>query len=273
MNLNIVKLQIKLSAPCDPSSLPFLAGRGGVFEESLRSPDCPSATLFSREPSSDAELLKRHQKPALPYAFACTAFADIFTLTLFGPAVNSLPLMLNALKRIGALSRIAEIHVVDYQGHGTELCFDAEGNPLNLTILEAAELIDISASLYKCCREIRLDMLTPLRLLRDGRELARFEPGQFIRSMLRRLSSMIAYYGEGCDPDCFREMSLLASDVCMKNSAAALLPAGFQRGVMGSYCLSGSFEALAPWLALGSLMNLGKGATYGMGSFRLSSLY
>jgi len=108
--------------------------------------------------------------------------------------------------------------------------------------------------------------------VRDGRELNRFDPVFFIRSLLRRLSSLAAYYGEGVDTDHFRYLAGLAGEVRLLRQAVVRDTVAQGRGISGSYELQGPFAELGPLLCLGGLVHLGKGVSYGQGAFDVTPI-
>jgi hypothetical protein len=112
-----------------------------------------------------------------------------------------------------------------------------------------------------------------LRLVRNGRELNRLEPVFFIRSVLRRISALAAYYGGGADPEFFRYLSKLAEEVRLARSFAEqdVFPETL-REINGSFEMSGPFDELGPMLVVGGMLHVGKGAAYGKGAFEVTPI-
>lgn len=283
MRLNIVKVLLPVLSGQTQTSLPFLAGKGALFEQRLleaccaepscRADDCtirtgcPFPGLAARTISPDAELLKRHQKPGLPFVFAPCADTNGFSLVLLGSAIPHLPLFLKALELDGANA----IRGCDYQDISVTLRPGPDGMVENLPVLAASELIALATPQFQRCSSIRVNLLAPLRLVKNGHELSWFDPVFFIRSLLRRLSSLAAYYGEGVDTDQVRRLAELAGAVTLVRRTPAAVPSK-GRGITGCYELNGPFDELGPLLVLGSLVHLGKGASYGLGDFELSPI-
>jgi hypothetical protein len=121
--------------------------------------------------------------------------------------------------------------------------------------------------------ELDLKFTSPLRLIEDGRPLARFEFGRFARSVMRRVSSLSYYYGE-CELDWdFKELSRLIDNVICTEDAFTFSkhPKIQLSGIVGFGCFLGEFRLLIPFLVIGSLVHTGKGATYGLGAYEVIS--
>ena len=288
MKLNLAKLLLSLSDLSAPLRDSLLSGRGAVFEDALRqlccakpvcAPEscrllqsCPIPGLVARGVSPDLELLRRHQKPGLPYVFQIRDGRDEFDLVILGSAIAELALFIEALFPQFGSNKTYAVTAFDGQNSPLPIAFDAVGTAENLPLLEASQLLDRFCTDFYGCRNIRIDLVTPLRMVRDGRELNRFDPAFFIRSLLRRLSSLAAYYGEGVDTDHFRYLAGLAGEVRLLRQAVVRDTVAQGRGISGSYELQGPFAELGPLLCLGGLVHLGKGVSYGQGAFDVTPI-
>lgn len=220
--------------------------------------------------SPDPELVRRYQKPAVPFMFAqpptCKTFLRV---TLAGPACDALPLFADTLAAVTGEQVCSGLHAFDYQEQLLQLQFQADGQCSNLPLLSLAELFEQQRSRFVGCRLLEIVFQTPLRLRHHGRELQHLQPAVLIRSLLRRLSSLAAYYGVAGDSEHYSVLAARADQVRLVTYQQV---AGFQRGVCGKYQMQGPFEEFGPYLALGSLVHLGKGAAYGQGSFTVTRL-
>lgn len=288
MDLNIVRLTVPLDQYDLQTVTQLVSGRGVVFEDALRleactekgrpcagcllKDVCPVTALIGRELSSDPDLVRWHQKPGLPFVFELMNDGEEFSLslTLLGPAIDHIVLILRSLNRILERKVDRQITVFDYQMHPFVLKPFDNGGIDNIPVLSAADLLELSAARYSSIEKIGVELLSSLRLLRDGRQLTMFDPVFFTRSALRRVSSLFAYYGSGVDHERFRALSELASTVSLVRSThkgkAGLTKS---RGISGCYELMGPFQELGPFLTLAELFHAGKGAAYGMGAFRV----
>lgn len=260
MDLNLVRLCIPLPPESERRlSKAFVSDRAGI-ERSL-------APLCSRALSSDPDLVRRHQKPGLPFVFSQPSHNGVDCL-LLGPAIAELPLMLATVAQWSSAGTITAFYAYDYQGQAAVL--PADGGD-QLPILSLAHLLDMASARYAACRRLRITLQTPLRMVIDGREATRFDGVRFVRSMIRRVSSLAAYYGTAGDPDYFIRLADRAGDLTVCD-ATIVRPMPGQRGLLGSFTVTGPWDELGPLLEVGGLLHLGKAASFGFGAFGVTPL-
>lgn len=260
MDLNLVRIEISITTAAACS-----------FESAmLRNPSSIEAMLGElcrRELSTDPELLRRHQKPGLPFVFNLPEHGDNgisrIALMLMGPSIPSIRLFTDVVEAHSGGGAIISLHAIDYQGTITEIGRDGGDS---MPVLSALDILDLETPLSIGCRTVFLRITTPLRISSGGREMSRLDPTVFIRAMLRRISSLAAYYGAPAEPDCMRMLAAASEEINCRRTSAVEAPTG-RRGLTGLYELKGNLEDIAPYLMLGSMLHLGKGASYGMGSF------
>lgn len=262
MDLNLVRLRLPLEPVAQLQMQAALLGPCSSFEQ-------PLAQLCSRSLSNDPELVRRHQKPGLPFVFSLPADGQLDCL-LTGPAIAELPLFLSTVAHLSGSPPICSFSALDYQGQPVALTADGGDE---LPVLSLAELLDMATPCYASCQRLRITLQSPLRLMAEGRELNRFEPIRLVRSVLRRVSSLAAYYGMPGEPENVVRLSgfagrLRASEVQSFRSS----PDRGSRGVLGSCILQGPVDELGPWLQLGGLLHVGKAASYGQGAFQVTPL-
>ncbi|MFA6823552.1 MAG: CRISPR system precrRNA processing endoribonuclease RAMP protein Cas6 [Geobacter sp.] len=260
MDLNLVRLSIPLPAAAAQQLTNALTTERVLFEQSLSS-------LCTRSLSSDAELVRRHQKPSLPFIFSLPCEGQLECL-LLGPAIAELPRVLSTVAARAGLAQLTSFGAYDYQGGLIELQADGEAE---LPVLSLAALLDLATPRYADCQRLRVTLLTPLRLVTDGRELSRFVAERFVRGVLRRISALTAYYGTAAAPEQFIRLASQAGALRLLEARPLPAPRG-ARGLLGSFDLQGSCSELGPMLELGGLLHVGKGASYGLGAFRISPL-
>lgn len=266
MDINLARLRIFLPEGGDERLAAALYGGRQRFEAML-------SHLCGRELSSDPELLRRHQKPGLPFVFSMPADGSS-DLLLAGPSISCIPDFINAVTVLADLNSPPPFISLDYKDNPSPVCLPGKsGIEDGISVLSAAALMDMATPAYCGCKEISLEISTPMRLVNDGRELNRFDPVRLSRGVLRRVSSMAAYFGRAPDPELFRHLSSIAGSVVCVESRCLGNKASAGRGVSGIFKVAGRFDELGPYLQLGSLFNLGKGASFGMGQFHASPLY
>lgn len=127
---------------------------------------------------------------------------------------------------------------------------------------------------------VMLEIITPMRLIKMGKPLFKLTFNDFFPFVLRRISSFIFSHGS---PDIAIEhkhlLELAARVECLDDRLRWQDWRRLERGragqdlggLVGTLILSGeALEDLFWLLQLGALMNVGKGAAYGFGQFRLS---
>lgn len=304
MEFNFVDLQICVLSSQPRKLLAALFSCGAAFASSCRalvcgaefdncSPchrgsDCPWFTVFGQELGPDPEGVKRHQKPPLPFVFSFREAAVgpgttglQVSLVIVGNAIPYLGVLLKGFSRMldsglaGITGRVLQVSARDYQGniHPLDENFDFNTSN-NLPILASS---DVLLPRGEDSTAFGLRIKTPLRLVKDGRTLRRFEGPLFLRSLLRRVSSIAYHYGEGGDDRLdFRELSDFCGTVDCNVVEGVFhqtwLGIGRFSGFTGSIRLTGVPRELAPFLLLGSRIHTGKGATWGFGEYALYSV-
>jgi hypothetical protein len=299
MEFNLVQLAITVRTADAASLALWLPQMGSGYSAACRSlvcrnPDrpcascsrqdsCPWHLVFGQKLAVDPSELKRHQKPPLPFMFSFPAgstpsggHAELSCgLVVVGCAIPHLGMLLDGFTELLACDaspvsgQVTSMGTRDYQGLIHPLGdMHAIGHPHNLTVLSAAGLLEA------CpwgCSELNIRMLTPLRLFDDGHLLDRFDFSLFIRSLMRRVSSLAYYYG-AYEYDCdFKALSLQADSVTCSEDHFRLQSGSGRKlsGITGQGRFHGDLSGLMPFLILGSYIHAGKGASYGMGVFEL----
>lgn len=251
-----------------------------------RHDSCPYQVVFDQRLSSDPETLRRHQKPSLPFSlYIRKAGVGILScnvgLVVIGSALNYIELFHTALVRMVDAALCAFLppskyevltYSLDYQGGRHEITHSAS-IAVDAILLSARHILQNTVH----SDAVRLDLLSPLRLLNSGAIAHQFDFAMFFRSQLRRCSSLCAYYGAGeLDLD-FTGLSESAQNVAVFNNRIHYTqPLWSKRlnvaGLFGTVECAGLVEPMSSLLLLGSYFNAGKGATYGLGFHQLEVL-
>lgn len=153
-----------------------------------------------------------------------------------------------------------------------------DGFELSPTISDLAWWLD---SQPLVANSVRLQWKTPLRLVKKGKPLFKVDFERLFPFLLRRVTSMLSFYG-GIDlSDSAAELCQAAKNLHCRESRLTwkdwrTLDGGQKGknlgGLLGDMVVEG--EALEDFLwilQLGTLFNLGKGAAYGSGCYALTS--
>ncbi|AJE04836.1 hypothetical protein GPICK_05945 [Geobacter pickeringii] len=291
MDITFVKLVIgtRLESDVTDPWLPFRIRE--TFQEAFRSAvgceeescercrgedECPYRSIFSQSLSSDPAMVRRHQKPPLPFAFQFPVLPAVpnkgerfeVGLTLVGSAVMHGNLFLSALASCFAgqggnvlPARIDTVETVGYFGERSPWSFEGDATP---HLLSASGLL--ATGVFGDRMTLRL--LTPLKLLQEGRPQRSFSFPKFFRPLQRRVTSLAASYGEGDVTGDFRWLSSECERVSVGGSMEWVAwRRGTIAGMVGEAVLSGVREEFLPFLLFGQYLNLGKGAAFGLGQF------
>lgn len=247
---------------------------------------CPYWAVFAQELSTDPEIVRRHQKPPLPFAFkirhisANNSCLDV-SLVVVGSAINHVSVFCNALQRLiescsdhclGTLPTTTGIYCLDYQRVRHKLD-SMPHDTQNLVVLSSLEILKNTSE----DGNVRLVLESPLRLLSAGSIVHAFDFDVFMRAQLRRCSSLFAYYGDGeLEVDYVAISQNAKKVVCSKDGISYSLPdwsnRANQAGLLGISEFKGLAKGMLPLLALGSCFNSGKGASFGSGVYRIDAI-
>lgn len=250
--------------------------------------NCAYPPTFFQTVASEPAAIKRHQKPALPFVFDLPIIqpppnrgvALELGLTLGGSAVNHLADYLAALQLMFAgemlrqtgWAKILKVEVLDYSGARTVLQASQEKLALDRLVILTAEGLRESRTLS--ASSIALQFATPLRILQEGKPLRVFGASYFLRSLIRRLSSLVYYYGGGEMELDYRWLArqsaaiVCSADNCHWQDWGATAD-GRLSGMTGEVQLTGDLTDFQPFLLLGEYFHAGKGASFGLGRYRL----
>ncbi|NVN91472.1 MAG: CRISPR system precrRNA processing endoribonuclease RAMP protein Cas6 [Desulfuromonadales bacterium] len=299
MELNLIDLTLEIRTSSKAALSQRLLFAGEEFAETCRTMACRFPTrqcaqcssrascdwqfIFGQQLSHDPDALRRHQKPPLPFIFSIP-MPDILDdregvlecgLVIVGRAICCLDMLLSGFNVLLAAEHGSLCNSLlltasrDYQGALYPLANPASLSPSENLVIMSAENILISCPWE--CTNLRIRLVSPLRLVARGRQLYRFDFSTFACSIMRRVTSL-AYYYCGYEFDCdFKELSNLTRTVICRGDFFTAATGGRRKtaGISGSGCFSGDFGGLLPFLMLGSYFHTGKNASSGMGAFEL----
>ena len=302
MELDLIRIECEIVAAVNAHLDALLHNGLRNFEQHFRSASCPEGkescdncnrhdtcpyrVVFDQRLSSDPETVRRHQKPSLPFSLyirgagASRSFCTV-GLVVIGSALNYIELFHTALVRMVDTVMCAVPHPLKYEVRTYSLDYLGGRHEVAYSASVAAEAILLSAQhiLQNTvhCDTIRLELQSPLRLLNNGIIAHQFNFAMFLRSQLRRCSSLCAYYGAGELNLDFTGLSGSAQGVAVFNNKIHYTQPPWSTrlsmaGLVGTVECAGLVEPMFSLLLLGSYFNAGKGATYGLGFHQLEVL-
>ncbi|MBJ6802659.1 CRISPR system precrRNA processing endoribonuclease RAMP protein Cas6 [Geomonas propionica] len=239
-----------------------------------RRDDCDFAATFAQPVADDPEAVRRHQKPPLPFVFDFPTLPPApnrggvceLALTLVGSSVQHLPTYLAAVRLLieskgGVPSGVAA------ESPGGERAGYAGDGSQPLPLLGS---LDPSLTGPLPTETVTICLVTPLKLVRDGRLLKSLTFADFTRTLMRRVSSL-AYHYEGAEPALdYRWLSGQSESVRTVASDCRFISwNGRPAGILGTARFAGDLEPFHLLLQLGQATHLGKGASFGFGCYRV----
>lgn len=252
---------------------------------------CVYPTLFETAPGEQAVKMRRYDRVPHPYVLqpSVAAVAGLeagdrvrLDVTLIGSAAGHIAYVVKALQDAGARGigpdRLAldlvSVAPVPVQGEPHV----AEPDILPPGLVAQAKPVTPPPSPDR----VRVEICTPLRLQREGQLVgpANFTPGDLLRNLVRRVSMLRTFFtGQPLDADfaALKALSLAAAgtqsdlrwlDLVRRSSRQdTVMRMG---GIVGRFDLDlEQAEPLWPFLWLGQWIGAGKGATMGLGQFRV----
>lgn len=252
------------------------APRGG---ECTAGADCPCRATFAQTLSADPSALRRYQKPPLSFAFSIPLLAGRdrseheVSLIIVGDATSNLELYIKSVQQLFCRdsvfgARLTAVAAVAADG-SRQLLGDGSGR-LALAATPFRSFAEAGSAPVSSAATVTLELLTPLRLLQNGKPLRCPSFTVLAGALFRRISALAySYGGVELDHD-FKWLAAKSHEVSSVRSSLEWANwGGALQGVVGELAFSGELEEFLPFLRLGELLNVGKGASYGMGNYRL----
>jgi len=206
-----------------------------------------------------------------------------FQQVLIGSAIDQLPLIILAwqqalkqgLSRYQTRMTLSQVIFEPNQpGEQTIYQADQPANPIPTPVFKA----EFPATL----NQIRLSLLTPLRIQQKGRILGNELRGSdFIRALIRRYYLLQELYQPDYQPPDFTQLADLADKI---QAQPDLKPCEWSRysnrqkqkmtfrGVMGQIKLDGDLTPFIPLLVGGQWWHVGNKTSFGMGRYRIETM-
>jgi hypothetical protein len=233
---------------------------------------CPYPANFGQLMANDPEAVKRHQKPPLPFVLQFPVLPPLpnrgmtlrCALMLIGSAAQEVERFIASLRSV--LSGIgAKVTAIEAEAPGGGRFPVTTGEPLPIL-----SPLDPSLSGPLPPDRITISLLTPLKLVHEGRLLKQFTFSHLARALMRRVSSL-AYYYEGAAPDLdYRWLSRESEAITTVSSNSRFVSWGGRPvGIIGTASFAGDLEAFHLLLQSGLATNVGKNASFGFGAYHI----
>ena len=241
---------------------------------------------------ADPLLRKQVQKPspALVFTPDCTVAGPIvegrrmvLPVLLLGSGIHALQPFIELIRELGTLGfycnrgrfKLVRLEAEQAAGSTVPLSFDGTA-PLAPPICDLGWWLERQP---QTGASLRIDLTSPLRLLRQGKPLFKASFREIFPFILRRVTGMLASHA-GADNFCSPTMLIsavgqvkeLENSLRWQDWRSLQKDLGEQKlgGLMGHLLLEGEALSELLWvLQVGSLLNVGKGASFGNGQYVL----
>lgn len=232
----------------------------------------PSPPFVISPDTSQCGLIAPQQRICLPVLFIGSGINAI------GPFISLLQLLETRGLYHGSGQFILEgVEAEDGSGVKSMLWFHGkETHPLNPPVSRLSWWLERQSSLDS---SVQLEMITPLRVLHQGKPFFRAGFAEIFPFLLRRVTSLLAAYAGvelSSHPASLismaKQVEVVQNSLHWKDWRTLNNEHGDQNlgGLIGALRLQGDTLTELLWiLQLGCLFNVGKGASYGAGQYRL----
>ena len=272
-----------------------VACRLGCREACQQPERCAYGYVFETSPPPGSQILDKVGSAPRPFVIEPPLVAKpvyekgeelVVGLILVGRAVDALPYFVYSFKELGRVGigrgkgqfRMEQVATVPVGGDPVAIYGEGDGpvacNRIYRFGLAQLRPLPLHYSL------LRLEFVTPTQVQYEGSPVAPREFHILFRSLLRRINFLNYFHCGGNlmeEPRLLieaaggvrREQSSLRWEAWERYSSrqSRRVPMG---GYVGHVTFCGAFAPFWPWLALGEWVHVGKGATFGLGRYRLS---
>jgi hypothetical protein len=286
-----ISFHYRLQTPRVLPPFPELTLRPALHKAGMERLDpTPFEQLFTPPLPADPTALQRYQRPAPPFAFqprpldlsGAATEQGIIDCRLFGDGISLLYDLIITMQGVQPYTfannqqegLLVAVSAVDASGQGRVLWEKGRTKCADPPRITAAWRFD-PLPVTDCWQ---LEIFTPARLLVQGKPLFRPDFRHLLPFILRRVTAN-CYFCHHIEIAGATDLLALSADVQTtenhlqwhdwRSQAAGGTLTGLG-GVWGSLLLTGYLpDDLIDLIRLGSLLNMGKGAAYGAGAFRL----
>jgi hypothetical protein len=203
---------------------------------------------------------------------------------LFGEVNNSLPYFIYAFDQVGKIGIGKKVNgdrghfVLEKVTTGKRVVYSNGDQKLNLPDKLTNLTLNNEKSESENILEIRITLQTPLRIKFKNQLKADLPFHVFVRAMLRRISSLLFFYGDGEPNLDYKGLVQRANEIKIKNNGLKWFDwrryshrqdrSMLMGGMIGSVTYEGNLGEYLPLIELSSILHLGKQTSFGLGKIQ-----
>ncbi|MHB2156397.1 CRISPR system precrRNA processing endoribonuclease RAMP protein Cas6 [Calditrichota bacterium GD2] len=244
---------------------------------------CPYIYLFMSRYQNTEETVKPFviNPPLSSKEFFLKNEKFYLQLILIGKAIDYFPYFVYSFIKMGKEGignpsgkySITAIKNIKNDGGKNEIYLSDKNTLINK--IERISLDDISSDMRP---QVTLNFLTPTQIKQEGKVVSKINFEVLLKAILRRYHRLRYIHGDGkridfnIDWDAVRNIQVIRHDVEEKrfrrysNKQKRSIPI---RGITGKVVLKGNLSPFYHWLKIGEYLHVGKGATFGLGWYRV----
>ena len=244
---------------------------------------CPYTYLFASTNKQNEDVLRPFiLKPPLGRKQFFLANEKLFwQLVLVGKAIEYLPYFIYTFIRMGEKGigrdrgryQLQNVYAIDEHGHKHSIYDANTGNLRN-----DFPRIELDAIKTKLIPQISIQFLTPTQIKQNGKISQKLSFDILLKAILRRYHRLRYVHGDGqherfdIDWDAASRVEAVYQELEYQrfkrysNRQGRPVP---MEGWVGKMVFRGNITPFYPWLKIGEYLHVGKGATFGMGWYRV----
>ena len=255
--------------------------------ECLLNNKCAYSIIFESSPVIGSEKLKNLDEIPRPFVieppltekrYFNTEDELTFELVLIGRANEYLHLMIYTfieLGKVGIGKHRGRFKINKIITETDDIIYDGETE----TMYNINSIIKINIPEIKDGNILKISFLTPTRIKYEGYYQNKPEFHIIIRTLLRRISSLMYFY-------CNKELNVNFKELISKSENVKIIDNNLRwidweryssrqnikmklGGIVGEIVYEGDFKQFLPFLVLGEYIHIGKNCTFGLGKYKL----
>ena len=244
---------------------------------------CPFPYIFASRNGNNQEVLRPFViKPPLTRKQFFLAKENLFlNQVLIGKAIDYLPYFVYTFLRMGERGigrdrgryQLKALYAVDAEGQKHAI-YDPEKG----TLESQFPRIDLDKIKSKLIPQVTIQFLTPTHIKTNGKMIRETTFPVLLKAILRRYHRLRYVHGDGqreefaIDWDLAETIEVVHQELQgeffrrYSNRQKQSVPV---EGIMGKVIFRGNLSPFYPWLKIGEYLHVGKGATFGLGWYRV----